>query len=81
LVKIFIIEKARQNANHTTLHFDHEGLTCALTNREGTSCVTITAFPWFAVYNGRKRISLAISATKALIRAMPLSSSAPSRGN
>ena len=34
-----------------------DGLTYTLTKCEGMNCVTVMDYPWFAVYNGKKRVS------------------------
>ena len=53
----FVTEVNQQRSSFTTLHFDHKGLTYALTKCEGINCVAVLDYPWFAVYNGKKRIS------------------------
>ena len=55
----FVTEKSQQRSNFTTVHFDHKGLTYALTKCEGMNCVAVMDYPWFAVYNGKKRVSSA----------------------
>jgi hypothetical protein len=55
--KLFITEENRTQSNLITIHFDHEGLTYALTKCEGVSCSMLTNYPWFAVYDGKKRLS------------------------
>ena len=54
---LFAIEENQQRSTFTTVHFDHKGLTYALTKCEGMNCVAVMDHPWFAVYNGKKRIS------------------------
>ena len=53
----FATEENQQRASFTTVHFDHKGLTYSLTKCEGMNCVAVMDYPWFAVYNGKKRIS------------------------
>ena len=55
----FVTEESQQRSNFTTVHFDHKGLTYALTKCEGMNCVAVIDYPWFAVYNGKKRVSSA----------------------
>ena len=54
---LFATEENQQRSSFTTVHFDHKGLTYALTKCEGMNCVAVMDHPWFAVYNGKKRIS------------------------
>ncbi len=54
---LFVAEDNQQRAIFTTVHFDHKGLTYALTKCEGMNCVAVMDYPWFAKYNGKKRIS------------------------
>ncbi|CAN1567875.1 hypothetical protein MCERE10_03821 [Burkholderiaceae bacterium] len=54
---LFVAEDNQQRASFTTVHFDHKGLTYALTKCEGMNCVAVMDYPWFAVYSGKKRIS------------------------
>lgn len=54
---LFVAEDNQQRASFTTVHFEHKGLTYALTKCEGMNCVAVMDYPWFAVYNGKKRIS------------------------
>lgn len=53
----FATEENQQRSSFTTIHFDHKGLTYALTKCEGMNCVAVMDHPWFAVYNGKKRVS------------------------
>ena len=53
----FATEENQKRASFTTIHFEHEGLTYALTKCEGMNCVAVMDYPWFAVYNGKKRLS------------------------
>jgi hypothetical protein len=53
----FATEDNQQRASFTTVHFDHNGLTYALTKCDGMNCVAVMDHPWFAVYNGKKRVS------------------------
>ena len=53
---IFATEDTQQRATFTTIHFDKNGLTYALTKCEGMNCAGVTDYPWFAVYNGKKRV-------------------------
>lgn len=53
----FVTEENQQRASFTTLHFEHRSFTYALTKCEGMNCVAVMDHPWFAVYNGKKRIS------------------------
>ena len=53
----FATEENQQRASFTTVHFDQKGLTYALTKCEGMNCVAVMDYPWFAVYNGKKRVS------------------------
>ena len=53
----FVTEEVQQRSSFTTVHFDHNGLTYTLTKCEGMNCVTVMDYPWFAVYNGKKRVS------------------------
>ena len=53
----FAIEDTQQRSSFTTVHFDHKGLTYALTKCEGMNCVAVRDYPWFAVFNGKKRVS------------------------
>jgi hypothetical protein len=53
----FATEDLQQRSSFTTVHFDHNGLTYALTKCDGMNCVAIIDHPWFAVYNGKKRVS------------------------
>jgi hypothetical protein len=53
----FATEENQQRASFTTVHFDHNGLTYALTKCDGMNCVAVMDYPWFAVYNGKKRVS------------------------
>ena len=53
----FLTEDTQQRSSFTTIHFDHHGLTYALTKCEGMNCVAVMDYPWLAVYNGKKRIS------------------------
>ena len=53
----FATEDIQQRASFTTIHIEHNGLTYALTKCEGTTCVAFTDYPWFAIYDGKKRIS------------------------
>ena len=55
----FVTDENQQRSSFTTVHFDHKGLTYALTKCEGLNCVAVMDYPWFAVYNGKKRISSA----------------------
>ena len=55
----FVTEENQQRSSFTTVHFDHKGLTYALTKCEGMNCVAVMDYPWFAVYNGKKRVSSA----------------------
>jgi|GEM_PF-6922882 len=54
---LFATEETQQRSIFTTVHFDHNGLTYALTKCEGINCVAVMDYPWFAVYNGKKRVS------------------------
>ena len=54
---LFVAEDHQQRASFTTVHFEHNGLIYALTKCEGMSCVAVMDYPWFAVYNGKKRVS------------------------
>ena len=54
---LFATEENQQRSSFTTVHFDHQGLTYALTKCEGMNCVAVMDYPWFAIYNGKKRIS------------------------
>ena len=53
----FVTDENQQRSNFTTVYFDHKGLTYALTKCEGMNCVAVMDYPWFAVYNGKKRVS------------------------
>ena len=53
----FATEENQQRSSFTTIHFDHNGLTYSLTKCEGMNCVAVMDYPWFAVYNGKKRVS------------------------
>jgi hypothetical protein len=53
----FATEEKQQRFSFTTVHFDHNGLTYALTKCDGMNCVAVIDYPWFAVYNGKKRLS------------------------
>jgi hypothetical protein len=53
----YATEDHQQRASFTTIHIERNGLTYALTKCEGISCVAFMDHPWFAVYNGKKRIS------------------------
>jgi hypothetical protein len=53
----FATEENQQRSSFTTVHFDHNGLTYALTKCEGMNCVAVMDHPWFAIYNGKKRVS------------------------
>jgi hypothetical protein len=53
----FATEENQQRASFTTVHFDQKGLTYALTKCEGMNCVAVMDYPWFAVYDGKKRVS------------------------
>jgi hypothetical protein len=53
----FTTEENQQRSSFTTIHFDHNGLTYALTKCEGINCVAVMDHPWFAVYNEKKRVS------------------------
>jgi hypothetical protein len=53
----FATEENQQRSGFTTIHFDHNGLTYALTKCEGMNCVAVMDYPWFAVYKGKKRVS------------------------
>ena len=53
----FATDDTQQRSIFTTVHFDHKGLTYALTKCEGMNCVAVMDYPWFAVYNGKKRLS------------------------
>jgi hypothetical protein len=53
----FVTEENQQHSSFTTVHFEHKGLTYSLTKCDGMNCVAIMDHPWFAVYNGKKRIS------------------------
>jgi len=53
----FATEENQQRSGFTTIHFDHNGLTYALTKCEGMNCVAVMDYPWLAVYNGKKRVS------------------------
>jgi len=53
----FVTEENQQRSNFTSVHFDHKGLTYALTKCEGINCVAVMDYPWLAVYNGKKRVS------------------------
>ena len=53
----FATEENQQRASFTTVHFDQKGLTYALTTCEGMNCVAVMDYPWFAVYNGKKRVN------------------------
>ena len=46
----FATEENQQRSSFTTVHFDHEGLTYALTKCEGMNCVAVTNYPWLAAY-------------------------------
>jgi len=54
---LFATEENQQRSSFTTVHFDHQGLTYALTKCDGMNCVAVMDYPWFAVYNGKKRVS------------------------
>lgn len=54
---LFVAEDNQQRASFTTVHFDHKGLTYALTKCDGMNCVAVMDYPWFAVYSGKKRVS------------------------
>jgi hypothetical protein len=54
---VFATEENQPRAIFTTIHFDHKELTYALTKCEGMNCVAVRDYPWFAVYNGKKRVS------------------------
>lgn len=53
----FVTEENQQRSSFTTVHFEHKGLTYSLTKCDGMNCVAVMDHPWFAVYNGKKRIS------------------------
>jgi len=53
----FATEENQQRSSFTTVHLDHNGLTYALTKCEGMNCVAVMDHPWFAVYDGKKRVS------------------------
>jgi hypothetical protein len=53
----FASEETQQRSSFTTIHLDHKGLTYSLTKCEGMNCVAVMDYPWFAVYNGKKRVS------------------------
>ena len=53
----FATEENQQRSSFTSVHFDHKGLTYALTKCDGMNCVAVMDYPWFAVYNGKKRVS------------------------
>jgi hypothetical protein len=75
---LFATEENQQRSSFTTVHFDHNGLTYALTKCEGMNCVAVMDHPWFAVYSG-KNGSAAIFAIKARNRLTHLSSSEPNK--
>ena len=74
----FVTEESQQRSSFTTVHFDHKGLTYALTKCEGMNCVAVMDHPWFAVYCG-KNGSVAIFAIKARNRLTHLSSNEPNK--
>ena len=53
----FATEENQQRASFTTVHFDLHGLTYSLTKCDGMNCVAVMDYPWFAMYNGKKRLS------------------------
>lgn len=53
----FVTEENQQRSSLTTVHFDHKGLTYALTKCDGMNCVAVMDYPWFAVFSGKKRIN------------------------
>jgi hypothetical protein len=53
----FATEENQQRSSFTTIHFDHKGLTYALTKCDGMNCIAVMDYPWLAVYTGKKRIS------------------------
>ena len=53
----FATEENQQRSSFTSVHFDHKGLTYALTKCDGMNCVAVMDYPWFAVYNGKRRVS------------------------
>ena len=53
----FATEENQQRASFTTVHFDLNGLTYALTKCDGMNCAAVMDYPWFAIYNGKKRVS------------------------
>ena len=55
----FVTDENQQRSSFTTVYFDHKGLTYALTKCEGMNCVAVMDYPWFAVYNGKKRVTSA----------------------
>jgi hypothetical protein len=76
----FATEEKQQRASFTTVHFDLNGLTFALTKCDGMNCVAVMDYPWFAVYNGKK-VSAAIFAIKARSHHTPLNSSETSKAS
>jgi len=53
----FVTEDIRQRSSFTTVYFDYEGLTYALTKCEGMNCIAVMNYPWLAVFHGKKRMN------------------------